>query len=644
MAHSETILFVSHKQALCGVYEFGRSVVDALKASRKFDFALVECGGPDDYHAAVAAHDPAAIIYNYYVSTQPWLNRRVMARHSVPHVGVIHEVTQEVADQFQPQLFDAAIAPDPTLLLRNPLVFKTGRLVPRYENRQPLPGVLRIGSFGFGTPGKGFEALVARVQDEFDQAVIALNIPFSTFADADGTRARAIAERCRRAITKPGIQIEIDHQYFSNAGVLDFLARNSLNAFFYEAQGGRGISSALDAALAVGRPIAVTKSSMFRHVRHVRPSVTVEDQRLTDIIGRGFAPIAGLAAEWSAENLVWDYERFMTALLASRADKRHGIVAKVAGRLRSIDAFQAAEEVGARVARKMRPAARSVVQRLEGSPPGRKLRTAIHDHPRARARLRALRARFARPDHSAMTRDWIPRVGDDSHLQIANQAPVAAYQPIPRIEGLNRILDQGAFVLYQPAVDYLFRHMPAVMARKIPAANIQQAFVLDTVMRTVAGNDRPELLSVGSYEDTAALAVMLSGRRVDEIDPVLNYDLSTYMTKPSCKRGAYDVVFATSVIEHVADDEQFLRDIEELLAPGGVGVITCDFNDSYRPGDPLPVEDRRFYTQRDLRERMLGVMPRCALVDDPQWNCEAPDFSYGGCQYTFASFVFRKVR
>ena len=86
-------------------------------------------------------------------------------------------------------------------------------------------------------------------------------------------------------------------------------------------------------------------------------------------------------------------------------------------------------------------------------------------------------------------------------------------------------------------------------------------------MRTVAGNDRPELLSVGSYEDTAALAVMLSGRRVDEIDPVLNYDLSTYMTKPSCKRAAYDVVFATSVIEHVADDEQFLRDIEELLAP-----------------------------------------------------------------------------
>ena len=73
-------------------------------------------------------------------------------------------------------------------------------------------------------------------------------------------------------------------------------------------------------------------------------------------------------------------------------------------------------------------------------------------------------------------------------------------------------------------------------------------------------------------------------------------------------------------------------------------MITCDFNDSYRPGDPLPVEDRRFYTQRDLRERMLGVMPRCALVDDPHWNCEAPDFSYGGCQYTFASFVFRKVR
>jgi hypothetical protein len=644
MASGESILIVSHQKALCGVYEFGRAVADALAASRRYDFVFAECGGPDDYHAAVATHDPAAIIYNFHVTTLPWLKRGVIARHAGPHVGLIHEVTQEVADQFDTQLFDFAIAPDPTLLLRNPKVFKTGRLIARYENNRPPPSVPRIGSFGFGTPGKGFEALVARVQDEFNEAIIALNIPFATFADADGTNARAIAERCRQTIRKPGIVLEIDHKYMSSLEVLDFLARSSLNAFFYEAQGGRGVSSAVDNALAVGRPIAVTKSSMFRHVHHVRPPVTVDDQRLTDILARGFAPVAGLSREWSAENLVWDYERIISAVLATRAGTKRGFVGKVAGRLRATDAFQAVEEIGARVGRKLAPSARAVVETLESSPPGRRLRDAVQAHPRLKANLRSIRTRVARADAPATTGDWIPTTGDDSHLRISQRGQVERYLPVPRVQGLNRILDQPAFAIYQPAVDYLFRHMPEVMARKIPQANIQQAFVLDTVMRLVAGIERPELLSVGSYEDTAALALMLSGRRVDEIDPVLNYDLSTYMTKPSCKRGSYHAVFATSVIEHVADDERFLREIEELLAPGGVGVITCDFNDSYKPGDPLPAEDRRFYTQRDLRERMLRVLSRCALVDEPHWDCQAPDFSYGGCQYTFASFVFRKVR
>jgi hypothetical protein len=644
MAGAETILFVSHKRALCGVYEFGRSVADALQASRKFHVVFAECGGADDYHAAVAAHDPGAIIYNYHANTVPWIRRGLIGRHRGPHLGLMHEFTQQDADQFDDSLFDAAIVADPSLLLRNPLVFKTGRLVPRYENRQSLPAVPRIGSFGFGTPGKRFEHLVARVQEEFDEAVIALNIPFATFADPDGASARAIAERCRSAITKPGIRLEIDHKYLSNVEVLDFLARNSLNAFFYEAQDGRGVSSTIDSALAVGRPIAVTRSSMFRHVHHVRPSIIVDNQRLTDIIGRGIAPIAGLVAEWTAENLVWDYERALTSVIASHAGKGRSVVGTVARRLRSTNAFQATEDVGMRVARRIAPTARSIVQVIETSPAGRTLRAAVRVHPRLRARLGSIRARVARANPTPATGDWIPKTGDDSHLQIASREPVQAYRPIARSAGFNRILDQGAFALYQPAVDYLFRHLPDVMARKIPEANIQQAFVLDTVMHFAAGIDRPALLSVGSYEDTAALAVMLGGIRVDEIDPVLNYDLTTYMSKPSCKRASYDVIFATSVIEHVADDEQFLRDIEALLAPGGVGVITCDFNDQYRPGDRLPVEDRRFYTQRDLRERMLGVMPRCTLVDEPRWDCEAPDFFYGGCRYTFASFVFRKSR
>jgi len=151
------------------------------------------------------------------------------------------------------------------------------------------------------------------------------------------------------------------------------------------------------------------------------------------------------------------------------------------------------------------------------------------------------------------------------------------------------------------------------------------------------------MLCVGSYEDTAAGALMISGYEIEEVDPVINYDLATFLTKPSCKRGHYDAVFATSVIEHVADDESFVKMFEELLAPDGIGVLTCDFNDQFRIGDPIPKEDRRLYTKRDLRDRLLSRISHCQLVDEPQWECDAPDFEYGGCKYTFATFVFQKV-
>ena len=74
------------------------------------------------------------------------------------------------------------------------MVFKTGRLIPEYHNTFRLPQITTIGSFGFGTPNKGFEKLVSKVLGEFDEAVIRLNIPYADFGDSEGLNARRIAE------------------------------------------------------------------------------------------------------------------------------------------------------------------------------------------------------------------------------------------------------------------------------------------------------------------------------------------------------------------------------------------------------------------------------------------------------------------
>src|SRR6185436_10719095 len=96
------------------------------------------------------------------------------------------------------------------------------------------------------------------------------------------------------------------------------------------------------------------------------------------------------------------------------------------------------------------------------------------------------------------------------------------------------------------------------MSRKIPEANIQQAFVFETVRNLSRKFSAPRILSVGCYEDTAYLGLQKLGIAVDGIDPLLNYDLSTFLTKPGVRENKYDIIFSTSVIEHVHDDSRFV--------------------------------------------------------------------------------------
>jgi SAM-dependent methyltransferase len=206
----------------------------------------------------------------------------------------------------------------------------------------------------------------------------------------------------------------------------------------------------------------------------------------------------------------------------------------------------------------------------------------------------------------------------------------------------NRILDNSARRELAASVARLGDLCPAMIARKIPEANVQQAFVFEAVRRFAAPIPSPRILCVGSFEDTASAALKASGLPIIEIDPQINYDLDRYYRRWFTKKASFDIVFSTSVIEHVRDDERFLQQIVGLLKPGGVAVLTCDFNDQYQPGHPLPREDVRFYTQRDFKVRLKPVLAGCSLVDEPQWDCTAPDFSYGGCNYTFATLVFHK--
>jgi SAM-dependent methyltransferase len=608
-----TILFLTHRKKQCGVYEFGLNTYHAISKSQKYSFVHAACESEVELHKAIQDHQPSIIIYNYHPAVMPWLCTKVakgvyknnFAGLNVTQVGIIHEATQEVADTATAYrnkfilggsekrinaLFDYYVAADPTLLLKNPFVFKTGRLIPAYENNKPLPTIPTIGSFGFATPNKGFVKLVNKVKQDFKEAVVRLNIPYAAFGDKEGKNASAIAEQCKKVVNGTNIKLEITHDFMDHAQLLDFLASNSMNVFMYEDKSGRGISSAVDFALAVKRPVAVSDCPMFRHILRNHPEVCCDKNSLATILSNGYSGLEKTCASWNEENLIWEYERIVKIILDRKSTY---FDAPKMGVIRTI---------------------KSWVNKYLTLP--------------------------------APTFTWLGNtVAATDDVLLKDDS--ASYKPVElgTSDGFNRILDNQARKLYAPTIDKLFQFAPATMAKKIAEANVQQAFVFDTVYRHLDHYTNPKLLCVGSYEDTASMGLQKLGCSVEEIDPMINYYLQDYISKPTTLKNHFDIIFSTSVIEHDPDDKSFLECIEQLLAPGGMAVITCDYKDGWKPGQPKPEVDARFYTKEDMQNRMLSYMPQCELVDAGNWDCPNPDFYYlGKYNYTFATFTVQKKK
>lgn len=592
------ILFISHPQKNCGVHEFGRTISDALQSAQQFDFIYAECNNMADLQKAIQMHSPAAVIYNYHFSTLPWLTQKIihtryksLNRHiSIPQIGIMHEVTQAKADTANNKLFDYHIAPDPTLLLKNPIVFKTGRLIPEYINPFPAPDIPVIGSFGFATPNKGFEEIVEAVQNEFDIATIRFNIPAADFGDSDGSNAAELAKKCKQIIKKPGISLIVTYDFLGQKDILDFLAQNSINVFLYQDKANRGLSSTPDYALAVDRPIAVSDSTMFRHLHTVIPSIVYGQSTLKQIIENGITPLKKIKTDWNRITLVWEYERIVKEILRREEQKKYNkqksFPYAIKNSIKNFLGFQQNKFTWLR-------------------------------------------------NTETVTEDILTVDYHQSYMPVR----------LPESNAFNRILDNDARLLYSPAIKKLEELVPRTMAKKLREANVQQAFVFDTVYRLSANYKKPKILCVGCYEDTAAMSLKRLGFEIEEIDPVINYYLQEFYSKPTTLKNAYDIIFSTSVIEHDPDDESFIKCIEGLLAPQGIAIITCDYKDGWQPGEPKPDVDARFYTKNDLTTRLPSYIPQCSLIDEPQWECEHPDFNYlGKYQYTFATFVIEKTK
>lgn len=295
------VLFINHPEQQCGVHQYGRNVANQLQAIPGLRLAYREVSTAEQFFSARSAVTPQAVIFNHYPATMTWLTPEVAAMVKEPRLGFLHEMTQQAVDEATSELFDWHLVSDPTIRTSRPDVFLSPRLLPDFCNYQPLPAKPTFGSFGFGIATKGFEEVIDRIHEEYDEARIILRMPFNDVVDPRGMHhALATAQRCRQRVRKPGIALDIHHDFLPAPDLLQFLAANTANVFLYDESLHRGISSVLEFAIAARRPLIINDCAMFRHVSSQVPNISIRKRPIRAIVADGVTPLVPLYNDWSA--------------------------------------------------------------------------------------------------------------------------------------------------------------------------------------------------------------------------------------------------------------------------------------------------------------------------------------------------------
>jgi hypothetical protein len=269
------IIFFNHAKKQCGVYQYGKRVYDILKKTEGVNYIYIEVENQSQYIESILNNEPNihCIIYNYNNATMPWLNESTIQR-KVKNIGIPHESDGH--------FFDIICDIDPNIQETNrefsiprPIYENVDEILENYKpTTQTIKdfieyseeGVPIFGSFGFGFSFKGFDKIINIVNEQFDSAIIKFIIPSADFDVNRDISNSTIKNLCESIPKKSKIKLMITHEFVSNEDILYFLRSNTMNMFLYDRLEGKGITSALDYAISVNKPIGISDSDMFRHI------------------------------------------------------------------------------------------------------------------------------------------------------------------------------------------------------------------------------------------------------------------------------------------------------------------------------------------------------------------------------------------
>ena len=190
----------------------------------------------------------------------------------------------------------------------------------------------KIGSFGFGTPGKGFIEVIKAVENEFEQALIRINIPNGDFVPP--YLYDACIDEILQYEIKKGIDLELTHHYFSKKELVKWCGENTLNVFLYT-RNQPGLSATTDQAIISGSPMAVSENTTFRHIHEYLTPYPARS--LKQAIELSLPELAEMRRDWTPINFSRKFEAVIKTFNVKKntLNKRDLILTKTPSNLES---------------------------------------------------------------------------------------------------------------------------------------------------------------------------------------------------------------------------------------------------------------------------------------------------------------------
>lgn len=306
------ILVINHIEKQCGVYQYGKRVGEILGKSKNHNFVYLELESHQQLDQKIEEYSPNFIIYNWTGGTMPWVTPETVQQlreQNILQFLLVHNTWNYSL------FFDGYFHQHPYWKNVNENNFAIPRPLPFFNNKffNKNNNNIKIGSFGFGLVNKYFDQICRIVNNQFsnENVELRLHLTSGTFAGPN-QNISYIKQLCHNEITHSNIKLSITTNFITDNELLNFLHESDLNIFFYQNYSEyNGISSVIDYALAVEKPIAINKSSMYSHIMDVSPSICVEDRHLKDIISDGFEPLRERKNSWSSENFIHTFESIL---------------------------------------------------------------------------------------------------------------------------------------------------------------------------------------------------------------------------------------------------------------------------------------------------------------------------------------------